>query len=317
MSASAQTDHGLHATGGASGIGYAAAKILASHGAKVHILDLNPPVEEIPSGIEFTGCSVTSWSELCVIFERIGHVDMVFANAGVSEEVDYFEDTFDENGQLQEPRYAVMEVNLRAVINVIKLSLRAMRKKATGGSIVLTASATAYAPEQSLPVYSALKLAVRFRRLFQVDRDDDIDCMQLVGLVRSLRATVIRDNVTINAVAPAATITKLLPANLARPIMSAGLPVSSSHFVGLALVYSAFAKEQRQVEAYGKDKDGDIVREARWNGRCILTMGDRYTELEEPIANTKELWFGKENTRLTRLQQTTTDLREAVAFNRS
>ena len=141
--------------------------------------------------------------------------------------------------------------------------------------------------------------------------------MQLVGLVRSLRATVIRDNITINAVAPAATITKLLPANFAEAILSAGLPVSSSHFVGLALVYSAVAKEHMQVEAYGKDKDEDIAREGRWNGRCILTMGDRYTELEEPIANAREVWFGKENTRLTRLQQTTTDLREAVAFNRS
>ena len=131
----------------------------------MHILDLNPPVEETPAGIEFTACNVTLWSELCAIFERIGHIDMVFANAGVSEEVDYFEDKFDENGQLQEPRYAVVEVNVRAVLNIVKLSLRAMRKQATGGSIVLTASATAYAPEQSLPVYSALKLAVSFRRI--------------------------------------------------------------------------------------------------------------------------------------------------------
>ncbi|MCJ1249458.1 Short-chain dehydrogenase/reductase prx4 [Trapelia coarctata] len=223
---------------------------------------------------------------------------MVFANAGVSEEMDYFEDTFDESGQLQEPRYAVVEVNLRAVLNVIKLSLRAMRKQTTGGSIVLTASATAYVPEQSLPVYSALKLA-------------------LVGLVRSLRATVIRDNITINAVAPAATITKLLPADFAQPILAAGLPVSSAHSVGLALVYSAVAKEQRQVEAYGKDKDEEIFREGRWNGRCIMTMGDRFTELEEPIANAREIWYGKENLGLTRLQQMTTDLREAVAFNRS
>lgn len=274
----------------------------------MHILDLNPPGEGTPSGIDFIACSVTSWDELRGHFERIGRVDMVFANAGVSEERNYFEDTFDENGRLQEPRYAVLDVNLRAVLNTIKLGVRAMRKQASGGSIVLTASATAYSPEQSVPVYSAAKLAVRFPTpsqgwIMMFRR------VQLVGLVRSLRTNLIRDNITINAVAPAATITKLLSAKFSEPIIAAGLPVSSSHVVGLALVYSAVAKEQRKVEAYGNDRDEELVREARWNGRCILTMGDRYTELEEPIASSRELWFGKENARFTRLQQKTTDSR--------
>lgn len=127
--------------------------------------------------------------------------------------------------------------------------------------------------------------------------------------MRSLRSTLIRDNITINAVAPAATITKLLPKDLAAPIISAGLPVSSAHFVGLALVYSATAKESRRVEAYGKDRDSETEREGRWNGRIILTLKDTYTELEEPIASLKEQWFGKENTKLTRMQQAATDFR--------
>lgn len=320
-----EAEHRPRTVGGSSGIGYAAACILASHGTKVHILDLNPPDEERqrrPIGIEFTACNVASWDALSVAFERIGHLDLAFANAGVSEEADYFQDTFDESGRLQEPGYSVLDVNFRAVLNFVKLSWSKMRKQGTGGSIVITTSATAYAPERSLPVYSAAKLAVSLLNLHGVPRGSDMpeapaeyiklveaDKFQLVGLIRSLRSTTIRDNVTINAVAPAATITKLLPEDLAQSIIAAGLPVSSAHFVGLALVYSAIAKEYRQVEAYGKDRDSEMAKVAPWNGRVILTLGDRYTELEEPIASQREQWFGKENTELTRMQQAATDFR--------
>ena len=121
---------------------------------------------------------------------------------------------------------------------------------------------------------------------------------------------MIHEGITINAVAPAATITSLLPQHLADPIIAAGLPVSSAHFVGLALVYSATAKENRQVEAYGKDKDSEVEREGRWNGRIILTLGDQYTEMEEPIATLRGRWFGEENMKFTRMQQAATDFRK-------
>lgn len=134
---------------------------------------------------------------------------------------------------------------------------------------------------------------------------------QLVGLVRALRSTIKLDNITINAVAPAATITNLLPQDLAAPIIAAGLPVSSAHFVGLALVYSATAREERRVEAYGKEKEGEGGGGGRWNGRVILTLGDRYTELEEGIARTRGEWFGGWNTEMTRLQQAATDFRDS------
>lgn len=127
--------------------------------------------------------------------------------------------------------------------------------------------------------------------------------------MRALRSTAIKDNVTINAVAPAATITDLLPKDLASPIIAAGLPVSSAHFVGLALVHSATAMESTRVEAYGKDKDAGSDECAPWNGRVILTLGDTYTELEEGIAGTRRQWFGSWNTEVTRAQQAATDFR--------
>ena len=137
---------------------------------------------------------------------------------------------------------------------------------------------------------------------------------QLIGLVRSLRSTLPLSNISINAVAPAATMTKLLPANLAAPLMAAGLPVSTAHFVGLAVVYSAVASQKERVEDYGKDgasSSGTDAGTGRWNGRTILTLGDEYTELEEGISRLKTEWFGKRNAELTRMQQAATDFRGA------
>ncbi|KAH6674974.1 short chain dehydrogenase reductase [Halenospora varia] len=278
-------------TGASSGIGFAAASIFSQHGAHVLILDINAPTEPLPPNTEYYRCDISKWKDLAVAFKYAGNIDIAVANAGVSENFNYFEDTFDEKtGALLEPACPVLEVNLRSVLNFVKLALSHFRERKCPGSIVITSSATAYAPEQSLPVYSACKLA-------------------LVGLVRALRSTVIKDDITINSVAPAATITRLLPAELAAPIIAAGLPVSSAEFVGLAVVYSAVAKQKNIVELYGKDSPELGQTPGRWNGRTILTLGDRYTELEEPVAAQRPDWFGEENTRFTKMQQAATDFR--------
>jgi NAD(P)-dependent dehydrogenase (short-subunit alcohol dehydrogenase family) len=97
---------------------------------------------------------------LLAAFQYAERVDVAVANAGVSEEADYFADTFDEAGALVEPAYGVLDVNLRGVLNFTKLAISSMRRLHVSGSIVITSSATAYSPEHSLPVYSAAKLAV-------------------------------------------------------------------------------------------------------------------------------------------------------------
>lgn len=85
---------------------------------------------------------------------------MVFANAGIGETTNYFKDTFDDDGHLLEPSSGLIDVNLKGVLNVIKLAWFIMKRQGTGGSIVITTSATAYVPWQSHEVYSSVKLAV-------------------------------------------------------------------------------------------------------------------------------------------------------------
>jgi hypothetical protein len=133
---------------------------------------------------------------------------------------------------------------------------------------------------------------------------------QLLGLIRGLRPSIVKQyGATINGVAPAATISKLLPGDLAAPIIAAGAPVSSAYHVGLAVVFSAVATQSRMVEAYGNDDIRDVTSSGRWNGRVIMTLGDRWTELEEPIATLRPQWFGAYNTELTAFQQKLTDTR--------
>lgn len=149
-------------TGGASGIGLAAARLLSRKGAIVHVLDVSDPDGRDPV-LHFHKCDVSAWTELRAAFETIGQVDFAFANAAVTERSDYFVDMFDDAGRLCEPDDSfqrVLDVNLRGVMYLVKLAWSTMRKNGTHGSIVITTSATAYAPEQSLPVYAAAKAGV-------------------------------------------------------------------------------------------------------------------------------------------------------------
>jgi hypothetical protein len=87
--------------------------------------------------------------------------------------------------------------------------------------------------------------------------------------------------------------------------------VSNAHHVGLAVAYSAVACQSNQVEDWGRQTPEQIKIPGRLNGRVILTLGDKWTELEEPITDLKKFWFGRENERLTAFQQTLTDMRQA------
>lgn len=138
------------------------------------------------------------------------------------------------------------------------------------------------------------------------------------------------DNITINAVAPSATDTPLIPRGYFDAILAEKLPVSSAETVALAMVFSATAEEGRKVEGYGKDFQDDMQGcnsgvnnrdgvaghdegskkasvKGRWNGRVIFVLGDRYAEVEEKLADLKEEWLGRENLQLVRRQQALTD----------
>jgi NAD(P)-dependent dehydrogenase (short-subunit alcohol dehydrogenase family) len=290
-----------HVIGGASGIGLATVKLMLAKGAVVHVLDRNEPIEsgwQLWPNLHYHKCNVASFESQRDIFEVIGPVNMVFANAAVAETSNFFVDTIDSEGKLAQPDSVLFDVNLKGVFYTVKLAWSSMRKHGIKGSIVVTGSTTGYAPEAALPTYSALKLG-------------------LVGLVRSLRNNVVLDGITINGVAPAGTRTPLVDGQLG-PLDATGLPITSlPEQPALALVYSATANQSRRVETYGNENKSDLFKTERWNGRFIYVLGDKFTEVEGPTADLRPFWFGHENHRLVNLQQAATDMRQGIDASRA
>lgn len=128
----------------------------------MYILDINAPKDpSIPSLINYMRCNVTAWADLSRNFLDIGHIDMVFANAGILDTEPFPQElTFDGDMTPLEPTYSVLDVNMKASLNVIQLSWHIMKRQSEGGSIVLTASFSGYGPVIGLPLYSASKAAV-------------------------------------------------------------------------------------------------------------------------------------------------------------
>lgn len=137
--------------GGSSGIGLATVQLLLSLGASVVNGDINPPKEgaDHPSLI-FQSTDVTKWSDLLALFKKAkevhGRIDHVFANAGISIRADYLSTDLDENGDLKEPSFQSIDVNLRGAINTATLGVYYMRPEQQdgGGSIVITSSIASF-----------------------------------------------------------------------------------------------------------------------------------------------------------------------------
>ncbi|KAI1112029.1 NAD(P)-binding protein [Nemania sp. NC0429] len=288
-------------TGGSSGIGLATVKLMLSKGAVVHNLDQNEPIEadwQTWPNLHYHKCDVASFASQRAAFDAVGPAHMVFANAGALAATEFFADALEPDGTLAPPDMHIIDVNFKGVFFTVKLAWSTMRRHKIAGSIVLTASSSGYVPEAGHPTYCALKTG-------------------LIGLVRALRNDVVADGITINAVAPSAVYTPLAAPHLG-PWIATGLPIlATPELVALALAYSATAKQDRRVAVYGKEREADLYKAERWNGRIIFVMGDKFTEIEQPMSDLRPFWLGMENDRLVKLQQAVTDTRQGVGLPRS
>lgn len=66
----------------------------------------------------------------------------MFANAGITATTSLLEDEVDSNGDLLPPNLKTIEVNLLGCLYTVKLGIHHIRKNPSGGSIVITASAS-------------------------------------------------------------------------------------------------------------------------------------------------------------------------------
>jgi len=138
-------------TGGGSGIGLAVARLLASQGARVAVLDLSP-------GDEFVGlkADVTDDASVRLAVEeaaqRLGGIDILVNNAGIGA-IGTVADNPDEQW------HQVFDVNVVGMVRVTRAALPHLRRS-QHAAIVNTCSvaATAGLPQRAL--YSATKGAV-------------------------------------------------------------------------------------------------------------------------------------------------------------
>jgi NAD(P)-dependent dehydrogenase (short-subunit alcohol dehydrogenase family) len=149
-------------TGGAGGIGQAAAALFAREGANVLLVDLHEgALQQAVAAIShptvsFVVADVTQPEQvegyIQTAIQRYGGLDILVNNAAVEGEVkpiiDYSIEAFDQ----------VMAVNVRGVWLGLKYAIRAMQPR--GGSIIITSSVAGVKGSRGLSAYAASKHAV-------------------------------------------------------------------------------------------------------------------------------------------------------------
>ncbi len=153
-------------TGGASGIGRAAARVLAARGAHVVVADLNADgagkvAEEIRSshGIRralAVHCDVTSEDAVAEMARRTvleyGGLDVLVASAGLATSAPITETTLEE----WELNYAVLA---RGYFLAAREAFRALIEQGRGGSVIFVASKNALVAGANAAAYSSAKAA--------------------------------------------------------------------------------------------------------------------------------------------------------------
>ncbi len=147
-------------TGGATGIGFAAAKRFIDEGAVVYIFGrrqdaLDKAVAELGSSARAVRGSVTDQSDIDRLFDTVkaehGRVDVLFANAGTA--------TFAPLGDVTAEHYdGLFDLNVKGLIFTVQTALTLM---AAGSSVILTGSSLSAMGSPGASVYAATKAAVR------------------------------------------------------------------------------------------------------------------------------------------------------------
>jgi NAD(P)-dependent dehydrogenase (short-subunit alcohol dehydrogenase family) len=201
-------------TGGATGIGRAAALALARRGATVVIAGRRraegetavAAVETAGGTARFIATDVTRPDEIAVLHRTIvadhGRLDIAFNNAG------YQEPRAPLAGQDDGLYDRVFDTNVRSVFLCLQHQIRHMAERGGGAIVVNTSVSGLRNPNPGLALYSASKAAV-------------------ISLMRSAAMEYAAHGVRINAVAPGRVVTDMMLASkiMDMEAVAAGLPL--------------------------------------------------------------------------------------------
>lgn len=175
-------------TGAASprGLGKATARLFASHGAKVAILDLDKPdaetaAEDVGQGAIGVACDVTDKAAcdaaVAAVIAKLGGIDILVNNAGITQPLKIMT-------VAPENYDAVLDVNLRGTLYMSQAVIPHMRERKSG-SIVNISSVSAQRGGGIFggPHYSAAKAGI-------------------LGLTKAMARELAPDGIRSNAVCP-------------------------------------------------------------------------------------------------------------------
>ena len=156
-------------TGGNSGIGLATAKLFVEDGAYVFITGrrqskVDAVVKQIGKNITGVQGDVSNLADLdrlyATVKEQKGHIDILFANAGVGELVPL--------GAISEAHFdKTFGINVKGLLFTVQKALPLIQD---GGSIILNASIAASKGIEASSIYNATKAAIRsFARTWTLD----------------------------------------------------------------------------------------------------------------------------------------------------
>lgn len=181
-------------TGAGIGIGFEIAKQLAAQGAAVVLNDLDSDLaEKAALQIAAEGGQVLpvggNVSDLAILQKLVdeavanfGSLDIAVANAGITTYGDFFEYPPEQFQQL-------VAVNLQGSFFLAQFAARQMKKQGTGGRILFMSSVTGHQSHRHLATYGMTKAGLE---------------MLARGLVTELAPL----GITVNAIAPGATLTE-------------------------------------------------------------------------------------------------------------
>lgn len=182
-------------TGAASGIGAAVVRRFSAEGARVVAADLDADrlaeLYENDDAVISTSCDVTDSVQVDAAFDLAanewGRVDVAITCAGVALEPVDIE-------QIDDATFArVVEVNLHGTFYCLRAAARHMRRNTpSSGAIVTISSVGALAPFPLPAPYPAAKAGV-------------------LGMTRAVAALLAKEGIRVNAIAPGATDTPMMP----------------------------------------------------------------------------------------------------------
>lgn len=159
-------------TGGSTGIGLATAQLFVSEGAHVYITgrrqsELDAAVQQIGKNVTSVQSDVSHLTDLDHLYATVkqhhGHIDILFANAGVGESAAL--------GEISEAHFdKLFSINVKGLLFTVQKALPLL---VDGSSIILTAATSSTKGTAGSTVYSATKAAVRsFARTWALELKD-------------------------------------------------------------------------------------------------------------------------------------------------